>query len=168
MLPIVTVCATPVSSASEFFPFLLLLIPISGFLPFQYKVFKLLGRAERLLCADLSSCSRWGWPPSSWYVAASIDGWRWQRQSFNAVEDCGEQLPSDSHFGKLERHIFRVPRDRVITKTFWSFPLQFSTPYGKWQVASSHRSFTPSADGSPGYETSVGQTEGAKGGLIWC
>ena len=36
----------------------LLPVPISGFLPLQYKVFKLLGRAERLLCTDLSSCSR--------------------------------------------------------------------------------------------------------------
>ena len=35
----------------------LLPVPISGFLPLQYKAFKLLGRAERLLCADLSSCS---------------------------------------------------------------------------------------------------------------
>ena len=49
------------------------------------------------------------WPLSRWYVSASIDGWRWQRQSFNTVEDCNEQLPSDSHFGKLERHVFRVP-----------------------------------------------------------
>ncbi len=58
MLPIVTTCAPPASSASEFFSLFLLPLPISGFLPFQYNVFKLLGRAERLLCADLSSCSR--------------------------------------------------------------------------------------------------------------
>jgi len=38
-----------------------------------------------------------------------MDGWWRQRQAFNTVEDCGEQLPSDSHFGQLERHVFRVP-----------------------------------------------------------
>tara|TARA_R110002111_G_scaffold7432_1_gene29623 strand:+ start:16123 stop:16326 length:204 start_codon:yes stop_codon:yes gene_type:complete len=34
----------------------------------------------------------------------------WQRWSFNAVEDCGEQLPCDSHFGKLECHVLGVSR----------------------------------------------------------
>ncbi len=59
MLPIVTTCPPlpPRLARRNFFHFLLPL-PTSGFLPFQYKVFKLLGRAERLLCADLSSCSR--------------------------------------------------------------------------------------------------------------
>jgi hypothetical protein len=44
-------------------------------------------------------------------VLASIDGWWRQRLAFNAVEDCGEQFSSDSHLGKLERHVFRVPYD---------------------------------------------------------
>jgi len=37
------------------------------------------------------------------------DRWR-QSESFYAVEDRREQPPRHSHFGKLERHVFRVPR----------------------------------------------------------
>jgi len=42
-------------------------------------------------------------------VAPSDNRWR-QRESFNAVEDRCKQPPRHSHFGELERHIFRVSR----------------------------------------------------------
>ena len=56
MLPILTACAPPSLVRRNCFHFLLL-VSISGFLPLQYKVFKLLGQAKRLLRADFSSYS---------------------------------------------------------------------------------------------------------------
>jgi hypothetical protein len=107
---IVTAFAPPVSIASEFAHFLacraqslVSFSPIQGFQA-PWPGCALLVRGAFLLQPRL-------WPPSRWNVSTSIDGWWRIRESFNAVEDCGEQLPSDSHFGKLERHVFRVPRD---------------------------------------------------------
>ncbi len=42
--------------------------------------------------------------------AAPSDDRRRQRQPLDAVEDRCEQRLCHSHFGKLERHVFRVPR----------------------------------------------------------
>ena len=44
------------------------------------------------------------------YVPTPIDDRRRQREPLDAVEDRCEQVSRDSHFGELERHVFRVPR----------------------------------------------------------
>jgi len=42
-------------------------------------------------------------------VTSLAQRWR-QRQSFNAVEDRGEQVSRHRHFGQLKEHVLRVPR----------------------------------------------------------
>ena len=64
----------------------LLVVPISGFLPLQYKVFKLLDWASRPLCADFSpSIQNLG--RFRLLLVAPSNYRRRQRESFNAVED---------------------------------------------------------------------------------
>ncbi len=109
MLPIVTTCAPPVSSAWEIFhissqrpqflgSFRRNHAPSSSLAGFRARCAQTFPLAATVLASSRS------------YVSAPIDGrWR-QRESFNAVEDRCKQVPRDSHFGKLERHICRVPR----------------------------------------------------------
>jgi hypothetical protein len=99
----------PESSASEYFPFFTSGLNF-GFLPLQYKVFRLLGRASRPLCADLSLGIQYFNRLRLLLAAPSDNRWR-QRESFNAVEDRGEQVPRHRHLGQLKCDVFRVPSD---------------------------------------------------------
>jgi len=106
---IITHCAPPVSNAwgivRIFFP----AAPVSGLFSLNSRHYSFLVRLRRPLCADLFLGIQHFSRLRLLLAAPSDNRWR-PRESFNAVEDRCKQPPRHSHFGELERHIFRVSR----------------------------------------------------------
>ena len=109
MFPILTICAPSVPSAWRFFLLFLSAAPISEFLHLEHAPVSPLDGVDaggaQTFPRGIQHFGRLGL-----LRAAPSDDRRRQRQPLDAVENRCEQLPRHSHFGKLERHVLRVPR----------------------------------------------------------
>jgi hypothetical protein len=109
MLPILIICALPCLARGDFSSIFLSAAPISEFLHLEHTPVSPFDGVDaggaQTFPQGIQHFSRL----RLLLAAPSDNRWR-QRESFNAVEDRCKQPPRHSHFGELERHIFRVSR----------------------------------------------------------
>ena len=109
MFPILTICVSPVSNAWTIFRIFLSAAPISEFLHLEHTPVSPFDGTDaggaQTFPRGIQHFGR-----LRLLRAAPSDDRRRQRQPLDAVEDRCEQVSRDSHFGELERHVFRVPR----------------------------------------------------------